>query len=131
MLSPEDNGIINLRSRLSVDDTVAKLRSMLQEKQITVFAVIDHSGEAAKAGFTMCPTKLLIFGSPKAGTPIMLAEPTTAIDLPLKLLVSEDAAGVVWISYNAPEYLRRRHGFPAELLPNIAAVAGLAEKAAE
>jgi uncharacterized protein (DUF302 family) len=131
MPSPVDNGIISLRSRHSVDDTVAKLRSMLQAKEITVFAVIDHSGEAAKACFTMCPTKLLIFGSPKAGTPIMLAAPSAAIDLPLKLLVSEDAAGVVWISYNAPEYLRRRHGFPAELLPNIAAVASLAEKAAE
>jgi uncharacterized protein (DUF302 family) len=131
MLSPDDNGIISLRSRHSVDDTVAKLRSMLQEKEITVFAVIDHSGEAAKGGFTMCPTKLLIFGSPKAGTPIMLAAPSTAIDLPLKFLVSQDPAGDVWISYNSPEYLRRRHGFPAELLPNIAAVAGLAEKAAE
>jgi uncharacterized protein (DUF302 family) len=131
MPSPDDNGIISLRSRHFVDDTVAKLRSMLQEKEITVFAVIDHSGEAAKAGLAMRPTKLLIFGSPKAGTPIMLAAPSTAIDLPLKLLVSEDTAGEVWISYNAPEYLRRRHGFPAELLPNIAAVAGLAEKAAE
>jgi uncharacterized protein (DUF302 family) len=131
MPSPEDNGIMSLRSRHSVNDTVAKLRSMLQEKEITVFALIDHSGEAAKAGLPMCPTKLLVFGSPKAGTPLMLAAPSAAIDLPLKLLVSEDVAGAVWISYNAPEYLRRRHGFPAELLPNIAAVAGLAEKAAE
>jgi uncharacterized protein (DUF302 family) len=131
MPSPDDNGIISLPSRHSVDDTVAKLRSMLQEKEITVFAVIDHSGEAAKAGLAMRPTKLLIFGSPKAGTPIMLAAPSTAIDLPLKFSVSQDPAGDVWISYNAPEYHRRRHGFPAELLPNIAAVASLAEKAAE
>jgi uncharacterized protein (DUF302 family) len=131
MPSPEDNGIMSLRSRHSVNDTVAKLCSMLQEKEITVFALIDHSGEAAKAGLPMCPTKLLVFGSPKAGTPLMLAAPSAAIDLPLKLLVSEDVAGAVWISYNAPEYLRRRHGFPAELLPNIAAVASLAEKAAE
>jgi uncharacterized protein (DUF302 family) len=131
MPSPDDSGIISLRSRHSVDDTVTKVRALLQEKGITLFAMIDHSGEAAKAGFTMCPTKLLVFGSPKAGTPLMLAAPSAAIDLPLKLLVSEDTAGAVWISYNAPEYLRRRHGFPAELLPNIAAVAALAEKAAE
>jgi uncharacterized protein (DUF302 family) len=131
MPSPDDDGIISLRSRHSVDDTVAKVRAMLQAKGITLFAVIDHSGEAAKAGLRMCPTKLVVFGSPKAGTPLMLAAPSTAIDLPLKILVSEDTAGEVWISYNAPEYLRRRHGFPAELLPNIAAVAGLAEKAAE
>jgi uncharacterized protein (DUF302 family) len=96
-----------------------------------LFALIDHSGEAAKAGLQMRPTKLLIFGSPKAGTPLMLAAPSAAIDLPLKPLVSEDSAGDVWISYNAPEYLQHRHGFPADLLPNIAAVAGLAEKAAD
>ena len=104
---------------------------MLEAQGIALFALVDHSGEAAKAGLTMPPTKLLIFGSPKAGTPMMLAAPSVAIDLPLKILVAEDAAGDVWISYNAPDYLRQRHGFPADLLPNIAAVAGLAEKAAE
>jgi uncharacterized protein (DUF302 family) len=127
----EENGIVSRRSSRNVDDTVAKILGLLRDKAITLFALIDHSGEAAKAGLTMRPTKLLIFGSPKGGTPLMLAAPSIAIDLPLKLLVSEDSAGDVWISYNAPEYLQRRHGFPAELLPNIAAVAGLAEKAAD
>jgi uncharacterized protein (DUF302 family) len=127
----EEDGIISRRCRRNVDDTVAKIVGLLQDKGITLFALVDHSGEAAKAGLTMPSTKLLIFGSPKAGTPLMLAAPSAAIDLPLKLLVAEDSAGEVWISYNAPEYLRHRHGFPAELLPNIAAVAGLAEKAAD
>src|SRR5437660_882130 len=131
MPSPEDNGIISLRSRHSVDDTVAKLRSMLQAKEITVFAVIDHSGEAAKAGFTMCPTKLLIFGSPKAGTPIMLAAPSTAIDLPLKLLVWEDDQARVWLSYNDPAYLQQRHHVPEQLLKNIAVAEALADQAAQ
>jgi uncharacterized protein (DUF302 family) len=131
MPAPEENGIVSRRSSHSVNETVAKMLRLLQDKGITLFALIDHSGEAAKAGLTMRPTKLLIFGSPKAGTPLMLASPSIAIDLPLKLLVSEDSAGDVWISYNAPEYLQRRHGFPAELLPNIAAVAGVAERAAE
>jgi uncharacterized protein (DUF302 family) len=127
----EDNGIINVASSHSVDDTVAKLLTMLHEKGVTIFALIDHSGEAEKIGMKMRPTKLLIFGNPKAGTPLMLAAPTSAIDLPLKLLVWEDAAGKVWISYNSPEYLRQRHGFPGELVQNIAVVAALVEKAAE
>ncbi len=127
MPSQEESGIVSRRSSHTVDDTVAKLRQMLESKGITLFALVDHSGEAAKAGLQMRPTKLLIFGSPQAGTPLMLAAPSVAIDLPLKLLVWEDAAGDAWISYNTPEYLRRRHGFPAELLPNIGAVAHLAE----
>ncbi|MGC2253452.1 MAG: DUF302 domain-containing protein, partial [Candidatus Acidiferrales bacterium] len=109
----------------SVDDTVAKLQAILQAKGVAVFALVDHSGEAAKVGLKMPPTKLLIFGSPKAGTPLMLASPTTALDLPLKILVAEDAAGKVWLSYNSPEYLRERHDLPAELLPTLAVVAAL------
>jgi uncharacterized protein (DUF302 family) len=96
-----------------------------------LFVTVDHSGEAEKAGMTMRPTKLLIFGNPKAGTPLMLASPSIAIDLPLKVLVWEDANGAVWISYNSPAYLRSRHNFPEELLPNIAVVDALAAKAAE
>ncbi len=131
MPSQIENGIVSQPSKHSVDDTVARLRAMLQEKGIAIFAVIDHSGEAKKVGLKMRPTKLLIFGNPKGGTPLMLAAPTTAIDLPLKLLVWEDTAGNTWISYNSPEYLRQRHGFPAELVQNIAVAAALAEKAAE
>jgi uncharacterized protein (DUF302 family) len=119
-------GIVNLPSKHSVDETVNRLKNILQSKQITLFALIDHSGEAAKVGMKMPPTKLLIFGSPKAGTPLMLAAPSIALDLPLKILVSEDAQGRVWLSYNGPEYLKERHGLPSNLLPNIAVIETLA-----
>jgi uncharacterized protein (DUF302 family) len=117
-------------SRHSVDETVSRLRSVLEAKGVKLFAVIDHSGEAAKAGLAMPNTKLLIFGNPAAGTPLMQAAPAAAIDLPLKLLVAEDAAGAVTISWNDPEYLLRRHGFPADLIKNIAVVEKLAQAAA-
>jgi uncharacterized protein (DUF302 family) len=125
------NGIIDVESHHSVDETVERLRGILAAKAVTLFALVDHSGEAAKAGLTMRPTKLLIFGSPKAGTPVMLAAPSIAIDLPLKILVWEDADGKSWVSYNAPEYLRERHSVPAELMQNLAVVEALAAKAAE
>jgi uncharacterized protein (DUF302 family) len=98
---------------------------------VTLFTVVDHSGEAAKVGMRLRPTKLLIFGNPKAGTPLMLAAPSVAIDLPLKLLVWEDAQGKVWLGYNSPAYLQQRHGLPDSLLPNIAVVEALASAAAE
>jgi uncharacterized protein (DUF302 family) len=126
-----DNGIIDTMSRHSVDQTVETLRTVLQSKGVTLFAVIDHSGEAEKVGLVMLPTKLLIFGSPQAGTPLMLAAPSAAIDLPLKILVWQDARGRVWISYNSAQYLQKRHGLPAELLSNISVVETLAAKAAE
>jgi uncharacterized protein (DUF302 family) len=124
-------GIINKPSSHSVEQTVERLKNILQSKGVTLFALVDHSGEAAKVGLKMPDTKLLIFGSPKAGTPLMLAAPSIAIDLPLKILVWEDLAGKVWVSYNSPEYLRERHNLPAELLANIAVVEALASKAAE
>jgi len=104
---------------------------MLEAKGVKLFALIDHSGEAEKAGMAMRPTKLLIFGSPKAGTPLMIASPTVAIDLPLKILVWKNAEGKVWISYNSPAYLQERHGLPPELVSNIAAVEVLAKQVAE
>ncbi|HEX3472756.1 MAG TPA: DUF302 domain-containing protein [Silvibacterium sp.] len=125
------NGIVEVASNHPVDETVEKLKGILQAKGITLFALVDHSGEAKKAGMTMCPTKLLIFGSPKAGTPLMLAAPSIAIDLPLKILVAEDDHGKVWISYNSPEHLQERHNVPKDLLQNIAVVAALAAKAGE
>lgn len=125
------SGIIEKPSNHSVEETVAKLEGILQAKAVTLFALIDHSGEAEKAGMKMPPTKLLIFGNPKAGTPLMLAAPSSAIDLPLKILVREDAQGKVWVSYNNPEYLQQRHHLPQELLQNIAVVETLATKAAE
>jgi len=98
-------------------------------KGVAIFALIDHSGEAEKAGLKMRPTQLLIFGNPKGGTPLMLAAPSTAIDLPLKALVWEDADGKVWLSYNSPDYLQQRHGFPADLEKNIAAIEPLLAQA--
>jgi uncharacterized protein (DUF302 family) len=126
-----NNGIVDKPSNHSVDQTVEKLKNILQSKGVMLFAVIDHSGEAEKAGMTMPPTKLLIFGNPKAGTPMMLAAPSIAIDLPLKILVWQDAQGKVWVSYNSPTYLQERHGLPPQLLQNIAVVETLAAKAAE
>jgi uncharacterized protein (DUF302 family) len=129
--APAENGIVNTRSAHSVDETVARLEGLLSAKGVALFALVDHGGEAAKVGLRMPPTKLLILGNPKAGTPLMQAAPTTAIDLPLKLLVWEDAQGAVWISHDSPQYLQRRHGFPEELLQNIGAAGTLAAKAAE
>lgn len=131
MTGTADRGIIDKPSNHSVDETVARLQKILQARSITLFALVDHSGEAAKAGLTMPPTKLLVFGNPKAGTPVMLAVPSIAIDLPLKLLVWQDPQGKTWISYNSPTYLQQRHGVPQELLPNISSVEALATAAAE
>src|ERR1700686_488696 len=131
MTPTTDNGIINTLSNHSFDQTVERLKEILQAKGVNLFAVVDHSGEAEKAGMKMPPTKLLIFGSPKGGTPVMLAAPSIAIDLPLKILVWENAQGKVWVSYNSPDYLKDRHGLPQDLLQNIAVAETLAAKAAE
>jgi uncharacterized protein (DUF302 family) len=130
MMSDKDNGIVTISGGLSVDQTVQKLKGLLEAKGIKLFALIDHSGEAVDAGMQMPATKLLIFGNPKAGTPLMIASPPAAIDLPLKVLVAEDAGGATRISYNDPQWLQARHGFPAELVSNIAAAAVLAATAA-
>jgi uncharacterized protein (DUF302 family)/uncharacterized membrane protein YidH (DUF202 family) len=131
MPSIPENGIVTIPSHHSVDETVEKLEKVLQAKGVKLFALIDHSGEAEKAGLQMRPTKVLIFGNPKAGTPLMVAVPSIAIDLPLKVLVREDAAGSVWISYNDPAYLQSRHRLPQDLVQNIAAAEALARTAAE
>jgi uncharacterized protein (DUF302 family) len=114
-----------------VDETLQKLKGLLQAKGVTLFAVIDHSGEAEKVGMKMRPTKLAIFGNPKAGTPLMLAAPSVAIDLPLKILIWEDEAGKIWASYNSAEYLQQRHDLPEELVQNLAAAEMLAAAVAE
>lgn len=125
-MTENENGIVDIASNHNVDGTVEKLNGILQAKGVKLFALVDHSGEAEKAGMKMRPTKLLIFGNPKAGTPLMLAAPRSAIDLPLKILVWEDDHGVAWVSYNSPEYLQKRHGLPQELISNIAVVEMLA-----
>jgi uncharacterized protein (DUF302 family)/uncharacterized membrane protein YidH (DUF202 family) len=131
MVPVTGKGIIDKPSNHSVEQTVERLKNILQAKGVALFALVDHSGEAEKVGMKMRPTKLLIFGNPKAGTPLMLAAPSSAIDLPLKILIWEDAQGKVWISYNSAAYLQERHGLPAELLQNIAVVETLAAKTAE
>ena len=124
-------GIISKPSKYSVPETLHRLETILTAKGIKVFALVDHSGEAAKVGMKMRPTKLVIFGNPKGGTPVMLAAPTLAIDLPLKALVWEDENGKVWVSYNSPEYLQQRHGVPEDLIKNIAVAGTLVAKAVE
>jgi uncharacterized protein (DUF302 family) len=131
MAAAANNGIVNKPSKHSVEQTVEALTTTLKSKGVAVFALIDHSGEAEKVGLKMRPTKLVIFGNPKAGTPLMLSSPSSAIDLPLKILVWEDGQGKVWVSYNSPEYLRERHGLPQELMQNIAITEMLATKAGE
>src|SRR6478735_1786255 len=131
MKASHGDGLIDIPSNHSVDETVEKLKGVLQAKGVTLFALVDHSGEAAKVGMKMRPTKLLIFGNPKGGTPLMLAAPSIAIDLPLKILIWEDTQGKTWVSYNSPEYLQQRHGISAELIKNIAVVETVAAKAAE
>jgi uncharacterized protein (DUF302 family) len=130
MTSIPDNGLIHLSSSYSVAETIQRLEASLHAHGLTIFFRVDHSGEAEKVGLSMPPTQLLIFGSPKGGTPLMLASPTVAIDLPLKALVWQDAGGKVWLSYNSPEYLQQRHNLPAELLKNIAGPTPLLQGAA-
>ncbi|HXP69355.1 MAG TPA: DUF302 domain-containing protein [Candidatus Dormibacteraeota bacterium] len=122
-------GFISKLSPHSVPETIQRLSALLKSKGVAIFALIDHSGEAEKDGLKMRPTQLLIFGNPKGGAPLMLAAPSTAIDLPLKALVWEDADGKVWLSYNSPDYLQQRHGFPADLEKNIAAIEPLLAQA--
>jgi uncharacterized protein (DUF302 family) len=125
-----DNGVVNVSSNHSVPETIDRLEELVKSKQLIVFARIDFSGDAAKAGLSMPPTQMLLFGNPKAGTPLMLAVPSVAIDLPLKALAWQDAGGQVWLSYNAIEYLKARHALPDTLLPNIAGIKALVEQAA-
>jgi uncharacterized protein (DUF302 family) len=128
MTNEPANGLIHLGSPYSVPETLQRLEVLLTSKGLTIFCRVDHSGEAEKAGLKMPPTKLLIFGSPKSGTPLMLASPTLAIDLPLKALVWQDDGGKVWLSYNSPEYLQARHNSSADLLKNIAGTGPLLEQ---
>jgi uncharacterized protein (DUF302 family) len=131
MTSITDAGIVSKASHHSVDRTVEKLEGLLRAKGVTLFALVDHSSAAETVGMSMRPTKLLIFGSPKAGTPLMIAAPGIAIDQPLKILVWENREGKVWTSYNSPGYVQARHYLPPELVPNLALVEALATEAAE
>jgi len=127
----QDNGLVQVPSRYSVEETLRRLEAAFAAKGLQVFAIVDHSGEAEKVGLKMRPTTVVIFGSPKAGTPLMVAAPSLAIDLPLKALVAEDAEGKVSVTYNSPEYLKERHGVPDELIKNLAGAAVVIGKAVE
>lgn len=131
MTAHPDNGVISIRSNHPVEKTVERLQEILAVRGVKLFALIDHSGEAEKAGLQMLPCKLLIFGNPKAGTPLMIAAPSIALDLPLKILIWEAADGAVWVTYNDSAYLQQRHRLPAELVANISVVDALAAKTAE
>jgi uncharacterized protein (DUF302 family) len=130
MATAPDNGLIHLSSSYSVAETAKRLEESLLAHGVTMFCRVDHSGEAEKVGLHMPPTQLLLFGSPRAGTPLMLASPTVAVDLPLKALIWQDADGKVWLSYNSPEYLQQRHRIPAELIKNVAGPTPLLQAAA-
>jgi len=125
----QDNGMIHLSSPHSVSETLARLETIVQAKGLTILARIDHSGDAAKVGLSMRPTQLLIFGNPKSGTPLMVASPSIAIDLPLKALIWQDADNKVWLSYNSPDYLKKRHALPDNLLQNIAGIGPICAEA--
>jgi uncharacterized protein (DUF302 family) len=131
MMAEAAVGLVTLKSTHSVEETVARIRAVLQAKQIREFALIDHGGEAEKAGLLMPKTQVVIFGNPKGGTPLMLAAPSVAIDLPLKLLVREDVEGQVWISYWSAEALLERHGLADSFAGNIAVIEAIARQAAE
>jgi uncharacterized protein (DUF302 family) len=125
-----DNGIVHLRSSHTVPETMARLKKLVTDRGMAIVAHIDHSGDAAKAGLKMQPTELLIFGNAKSGTPLMVAAPTLALDLPLKALVWSEFEGRVWLSFNSSEYLQQRHNVPADLIGNIAGARRIFEEAA-
>jgi len=122
-------GVVSRQSKYAVQETLDRLEAVLRERKITVFARIDHGGEATRAGLQMRPTQLLIFGNPRGGTPLMVASPTVAIDLPLKALAWQDENGKVWLSYNSPDYLKRRHELPEELVKNLSGISDLVDAA--
>ena len=129
--TPSDSGVVRIASSHSVAETVDRLEALLRERGILIFARIDFSGDAGRAGLTMRPEQMLIFGNPRAGTPLMQAEPAAGLDLPVKALVFADGAGKTWIAWNDPQYIVRRHGLPASLAANLAAVVPLIERAAQ
>jgi uncharacterized protein (DUF302 family) len=124
-----DDGVTKRESNYSVPQTLDRLEVILKERGITVFARIDHAAEAAKVGLELPPTQLLIFGNPRSGTPLMVAHPTMAIDLPMKALAWRDAAGKVWIGFNSADYMKKRHELTDEQAKSLAAVGALIEAA--
>lgn len=131
MSTEQDRGLMHLKCGHSVAETIARLEAMLKERGVRIFARIDHSAAAAEAGLEMRPTEVLVFGNPSGGTPMMIAAPTLAIDLPFKAVVWEDDAGKVWLTYNAPEYLKIRHDVPQPLMGNLDGLTNLLRQVSE
>src|ERR1700694_3578519 len=123
-------GLRILPTQHAVADLLQRVQSLARARGLTVFAQIDFSGDAERSGLRLRPTGLVMVGNPKAGAPLIDASPTVAIDLPLKILAWQDAQGQCWVAYNETEYLQLRHGFPPELMQNIAALGALAAAAA-
>ena len=130
VMSPTEPHLKTVPSRHGVAETLDRVEAAVKAQGMTVFARVDHAGEAARVGMTMRPTELLIFGNPRGGTPIMVARPTSAIDLPLKALAWEDPDGKVWLTYNAVGLLVERHGVPADVAAKLAPMGDLLERAA-
>lgn len=130
-MSDNENGIVQIISKYSFEDTFERLKTVVQSKGLTIFCIINFSEDAKRAGLNMNPTRMLIFGNPKTGTPLMVAAPTVALDFPLKILVFQDGIGKVWVSYNSPQYLTERHHIPDNLLKNIVGIVAIAEAAAK
>ena len=128
-LPTDPNGLVRLKSMFSTAETTERLDSLLTAAGIKVFARIDFRADALAAGLELNPERMLIFGNPKAGTPLMAAQPSVGIDLPLKVLLWEDADGTSWVAYNDPGYITHRHGLPAHFTSNLAAVVPLIERA--
>ncbi len=128
-MAKQGNGVVQIPSEYGVQETLDRLERLLGEHGLTIFARVDFSGDATRSGLSMRPEQMLIFGNPKAGTPLMQAEPVCGIDLPLKALVWEDAAGMTWLAYNSPEYVMQRHGLPQLLASNLTAAIRILEAA--
>jgi uncharacterized protein (DUF302 family) len=126
----EVEGFRTVPAHRAVIDTLTRVEALARARGLTVFARIDFSGDASRAGLSLRPMGLVILGNPQAGTPLLAAAPTVGIDLPLKVLVWEDTEGRTWVGYNDAGYLQRRHQFPAELMENIAALGALVKAAA-
>jgi uncharacterized protein (DUF302 family) len=124
------DGLRVLPTHRTVADVLSRVVSLARAGGLTVFAQIDFSGDAERAGLALHPTGLVILGNPKGGTPLIVDTPTVAIDLPLKILAWQDAEGKTWVAYNEAEYVQARHRFAPGLVKNIAALGALAEAAA-
>jgi uncharacterized protein (DUF302 family) len=123
-----ENGVVSKPSKYSVKETIDRLEAVLNAAGITIFVRIDQQAEAERVGLSLPPIQLLLFGNPQGGTPLMVAMPLIALDLPLKALAWEDEQGKVWLSYNQPNYLQQRFSLSDELIKNIAGMEGLIDQ---